>query len=499
MFSLRPSGTRSIRRWWLLAAGLPLLLSCRPAAPPAEIEAVAEETQAAELGRWSTVSNWPVVTIHALLLSNGKVMAWERRDNVLTTATRVWDPATDRFTRHPNPFVSLFCSGHTVLPDGRLMTAGGHVYRDGNGAKTLSFFDPRTNGWTRGPDMNAGRWYPTVTMLPNGETLVIGGSSSGGQEAAQNRLPQVLQRTGTWRDLTQAQQTLDLYPWMLVAPNGKVFMAGPSSRTQFLDTSGAGAWSPGPISQLGHRDYGSAVMYEPGKVLIVGGGGNPPTATAEVIDLNASSPRWTSTGSMAFARRQLNATLLPDGTVLVTGGTSASGFNNATGFVAEAELWDPATGRWTRLAPMAPRRLYHSTAVLLPDGRVLCSGGGMPASPQGGDRDHRDAQIYSPPYLFKGPRPVIASAPETVGYGASFTVTTPDAASITQVTWIRLSSVTHSFDQSQRFNRLDFTRGQGVLTVTTPSRREVCPPGPYLLFILKGNGVPSVGRIVRIL
>src|SRR5439155_8769185 len=114
-------------------------------------------------------------------------------------------------------------------------------------------------------------------------------------------------------------------------------------------------------------DYGSAVMYLPGKILYAGGGNNPPTNTAEIIDLNQPNPTWANTGSMAYARRQMNATLLPTGDVLVTGGTSASGFNNAAGAVHAAERWSPARGEWATLANHALIRMYHSTYLLRPD------------------------------------------------------------------------------------------------------------------------------------
>jgi hypothetical protein len=288
---------------------------------------------------------------------------------------------------------------------------------------------------------------------------------------------------------------------MYLAPNGKVFTAGPQTMTSYLDTSGTGAWTDIAASANGHREYGSSVLYDEGKILIAGGSPpdhvTPTTASAETLDLGTASPAWTATDPMAYARRQHNATLLPDGTVLVTGGTSATGFNNSTGAVLAAELWDPETGAWRTLAGMQVPRLYHSTALLLPDGRVLSAGGGHPSDGEHGDPDHPDAEIYSPPYLFKGPRPSITSAPPAVPYGQPFFVGTPDAASIAGVVLIRLSSVTHSFNQEQRIVRPGFTVAAGGLEVTAPSDPNLCPPGYYLLFLLDGNGVPSIARIVR--
>ena len=151
---------------------------------------------------------------------------------------------------------------------------------------------------------------------------------------------------------------------------------GPAQASAWLDTAGAGQWEVGPNSSVTSRDYGSAVMYEPGKVLIVGGGA--PVNTAEVIDLNVANPPWKRTGSMAFRRRQMNATILADGTVLATGGSSGSGFNNTNTPVYDAELWNPATGKWTTMAKASVIRVYHSTSVLLPDATVLNAGGGLP-------------------------------------------------------------------------------------------------------------------------
>jgi len=341
--------------------------------------------------------------------------------------------------------------------------------------------------------MNAGRWYPTVTTLANGDVLVVSGNID--NSVGENVLPEVFQtQSGTWRDLTNAQISLDLYPRMFLAPNGRVFYASPSTVTRYLDTSGTGAWTVVANRSVDvYRDYDSAVMYAAGKVLVVGGG-DPPTSTAEVIDLNAASPAWRSVAPMAVARRHLNATLLPDGQILVTGGTSGPGFNNTDTPVFAAEMWDPATETWSTMASQQFPRLYHSGAVLLPDGRVLTTGGDATA----GGIDVPQAEVYEPPYLFTGVRPPINAAPTAVVYGQTFVVATPNAASITQVTWIRLSSVTHAFNMNQRINRLSFSQAAGGLNVVAPANTDLTPPGHYMLYILNSQGVPSVASIVHI-
>jgi len=411
---------------------------------------------------------------------------------------RSWDPANQSVSILSKPGYNLFCSGHSFLADGTLFVAGGHISTF-VGLSRASTYNPFTNEWTPLPNMNDGRWYPTTTVLANGDVLVVSGSidltTTGGVNL--NTQPQVFQvATGTWRSLTNAELAQDLYPPMLLAPNGKVFNAGPQVTTRYLDTSGTGAWSLVADRVGGYRDYGSAVMYAPGKVLVMGGG-DPPTNTAEVIDLNATSPSWRSVRSMQFARRQINAVLLPDGRVLVTGGTSGPGFNDLTPStsVYAAELWDPATETWSTMASASIPRIYHSATLLLPDGRVLSTGG----------NGHPETEIYSPPYLFKGPRPMITSAPPSVAYGQSFFVGTPDALTISKITMLRLSSVTHAFNMSQYISDLSFSQTAGDLNVTAPLAPTVgpptpvvAPPGYYLLFILNGNGVPSVARIIQL-
>lgn len=436
-------------------------------------------------GQWSALENWPTRAVHATILPDGRVFFVSYYAEALQP--HIWDPVSNTFSATaPAPY-SLFCAGHAEMADGRVFIAGGHI-ADFTGYPHVQIYDPFKNTFTQTPDMNSGRWYPTVTSLPNGDVLVVSGDEN--SNVSVDPLPQVYQvATGTWRNLTSAQLMMPLYPNMLVAPNGKIFNSGPSRTTRYLDTTGTGTWSVvGNMIFTGTRDYGPGLMYDSGKVLEVGGA-DPPTATAEVIDLTAATPAWKSTSSMHFARRQHNAVILPDGKVLIVGGSSGSGFDNSSAPVLPTEMWDPATGQFTVMASITGYRGYHSTAMLLPDGRVFSAGGNV-----GGP----NAQIFSPPYLSAGARPTISSAPASVGYGQQIFVQTPDAANIANVTWLHVGSTTHTNDQSQRFMHLSFTRTTSGLTMTTPANANLSPPGYYMLFILNATGVPSTAKIIQI-
>ena len=234
--------------------------------------------------------------------------------------------------------------------------------------------------------------------------------------------------------------------------------------------------------------------------MIAGGALSPPTNSVELIDLNARSPAWRFTRSMFHSRRMVNGTVLPDGKVLITGGTSGPGFNDESNAEFSAELWDPATEKWTELSSMRIPRVYHSVALLMPDARVLVGGGG-----EGGNgTDEPNIEMFSPPYLFNpdgslATRPRITAAPDSVARGASFQISSPDAASISRVTLVRTGSVTHSFNTTQIFMPLAFSSGgSDSLLVNAPGDPNVAPPGHYIVFVLDAQGVPSVGRIVHL-
>jgi galactose oxidase len=490
-------------------------------------------------GQWGDPFTLPNVGIHAHVLPAGLVLMWGRRDSPqqsldtdpasplapglppappATCTPFLWNPANGDMTQTPRPTLSdgttnanLFCSGHAYLPDGRLLVGGGHL-ADGHGLNQATVYDPAANTWTPTSVMNNGRWYPTGIALPSGAILVLGGSyfdPTHTPPVPHNLIPQIWSN-GNFTSIASMPDdaVADLYPRMHVASTGILYMTS-LVQTWSLDVSGGGTWTalPNVARHNGLSDYATSVPYDVDRVLFVGGG-NPPTAKAETIDLSQAQPAWVAADPMNFPRRQHNATILPDGTVLVTGGTRGGGFNDLDlgQPVHIAELWDPKTGQWTMLAAEQTDRCYHSTAVLLPDGRVLSAGGGEFILNEGTAQQvannpqdtHYDAQVFCPPYLFKGPRPQITSAPDSVHYGGTFEIGTAQPEQIAAISLIRLSSVTHSFNAGQRINFLASQIVGGTLTATAPPNANACPPGHYMLFIVDLQGVPSVAKIIQV-
>jgi hypothetical protein len=341
--------------------------------------------------------------------------------------------------------------------------------------------------------MAAGRWYPTVTPLNNGEMLITSGRVD---------TPEVRTLAGNLRSLSSASLSLPLYPWMDVAPNGLAFYSGPDQTLRALNPSGTGSWQTFGQRDSINRDYGGHAIFDIGKMLVAGGGSS--TKDARVVDFNGPTPQVSSTAPMAFGRRQHNLTVLADGSVLATGGNSSgASLVDLNAGVYPAELWSPATGQWRTLAAMQVTRQYHSTALLLPDGRVLSAGGGICGTCDTVGYLAKNAEIFSPPYLFQAdgtpaPRPSIDAAPASTTYGATMAVGTPDPASISKVALIRLGAVTHSNNMEQRYIPLSFSRGATTITATAPNNSNIAPPGIYMLFIVDANGVPSLARMVSV-
>jgi hypothetical protein len=456
-----------------------------------------------QVGQWGPVVDWPVVGVHVALLENGKVLAYDSVGDNATetyevhdhTRATVWDPATGTQTPVNVTGYNIFCSGLAHLMDGSLFVAGGNKNAQFEGIVETHVFDSDTNRWSLGPNMAAGRWYPSVTPLRNAELLITAGGPD---------IPEVRKTDGGLRALNTASLNLPLYPWIDVAPDGRAFYSGPDQTMRSLDTAGGGSWESFGQRDSLDRSYGGHALYDVGKILVAGGASS--SNDARVIDLNGATPQVSDTAPMASGRRQHNLTVLADGTVLATGGNSSGAPSvDLDNGVYTAELWDPATGQWQTLAAMQVTRQYHSTALLLPDARVLSSGGGICSTCDSVGYLAKNAEVFSPPYLFKkdgsgelAPRPEITSAPDEVTYNAPFAISTPNAASISKVALVRLGAVTHSVNMEQRYVPLSFTADSGAVNATAPANANIAPPGVYMLFVIDAEGVPSVSRMVRV-
>jgi len=430
-------------------------------------------------------------------MPNGKILMYDGQLSYGNTAI-AWDPIANTVDWAPVPS-NIFCTGNEVLADGRVIIVGGHVASH-VGLPNANIFDPSTESWTVLPNMSYARWYPTATMNSDGTIIVTSGETD--CDGCDVPVQEVYNpSTNSWSQLSGAPFTFPYYPATYVLPTGLILVAGTSENAIVSQQLNLGTltWSSIGGSAV---DGGSSAMYLPGKFLKTGKSIDPDLATvpslatAYVLDTTQSSPAWVQVASMNFARAFHNTTLLPDGTVLVTGGGTTTNPTGVSDAVLPAELWSPTTQSWTVLASMQAPRLYHSEALLLPDGRVLISGGGR-FNDDTESTDQFSVEFFAPPYLFKGARPTITSAPSQLVYNQPFTIITPNAPQIASVSLIRFGAVTHAFNVGQRFIPLTFSVGSGSLNVTAPVNSDLAPAGYYLLFIVNSVGVPSVAAIVH--
>jgi hypothetical protein len=475
--------------------------------------------QADVQGQWNTLPySMTINPIHVALMHNGKILVIAGSGNCPSTLAGcpsgppygganqsgavVLDPIASNITQL-SVGRDMFCNGMTVLADGQVLTTGGTLaYDPFKGSQKTSIFDPATNTFTDVQNMAHGRWYPTVTMLGDGRIMTFSGVDENGNT---NSAVEIYTEGSGWSQQVIAPFTPDLYPRLQVLPNGKVFASGAPAASFIFDPSTNSFTQNVATTNYGSsRVYGSSVLlpltpannYDP-KVMILGGN-SPATATTELIDLGASSPAWQSGPAMSQPRIEMDAVLLPTGKVLAIGGSATD--EAASTASLNADLYDPATNSFSSAGTNVFARLYHSVALLLPDATVWVAGG----NPSRGTYESH-MEIYQPAYLFtrdgnnnviSATRPTIASAPSNIAWGGSFTVSTPDAANISQAVLVRPGSSTHAFDFDQRQVSMSFTAGSGTLTVTAPPNGNIAPPGYYMLFILNSAGVPSVGSFV---
>ncbi|GAA2600990.1 hypothetical protein GCM10010435_95460 [Winogradskya consettensis] len=482
-------------------------------------------------GAWQVMPfNSPVRAIHTVVLKNGDVLLVAGSGNDPdafaqgTFKTSVYHPRTGTFTAVATP-ADLFCSGHVQLSDGRVLIMGGnkdypaadasHGYK---GLKDSYIFDPATSAYTKVNDMSAGSWYPSATVMGNGDVISLGGLGEDSSGTVATQYFNAAQQR--WLSLGETKQTWNfwgLYPSMILMQDGRLFYSGSHVFGNGTPGTGASIYNYGteaitPVGGLqrkDERDQSMSVLLPPAqdqRVLTIGGGNidsNPDAnRLTDIIDLKQANPVYqpgpllpsgTMTGGVPQTATQgkmyVSTVLLPDGKVFETGG----GLHNRADPVYEASMFDPVTSTFNAgMATDPVPRTYHSSAFLLPDGRVMAVGD----NPGDGSFDMR-ISVYSPPYLFKGSRPQITSLSGTQwAYGSTNTIKVDEP--ITRAALIRPEAVTHSSDPNQRFVDLPMTVNGTTIGLNLTSNPNLAPPGWYMLFALGTNGVPSVAEWVHV-
>ncbi|MEH1934578.1 MAG: galactose oxidase-like domain-containing protein [Nostoc sp.] len=461
--------------------------------------------------KWQVLSySAPILPVHAALLRTGKIFFFcgsGNDPNQLNTPYNsvVWDVNKGTFSRQAPPVdsnnqpIDLFCAGHSFTPDGMLIIAGGTLrYDPFYGSLSVLMFDPIAEKLVKKPSMNNGRWYPTLLTLGSGRIFAMSGLDKDGKL---NRQPEIY--SSTFANGWNAFPTASSYPQyaqIFLLSNGNIFysgahMGGSAVTPRILTLPGTFTQSiteklvPG-LQDPDFGDQGASVLLPPAqdqRVMIIGGGNSNNTATSRVniVNLKATNPTYVGARFLKYARKHHSAVLLPDRTVFVCNGSKMN--EDTTQSMLPAEIYNPATNIWTAVAKQNVPRVYHSVALLLPDGRVATAGG----NPKRRVNELR-LEIYSPAYMSRS-RPIIQKAPQTLSYGLQFTIQTPQAANIKWVSLIRPMATTHCCDTEQRLVDVPINfRNATSLNVTVTDNRNIAPPGWYMLFISDNNGTPSV-------
>jgi len=499
-----------------------------------EVAAATEPQQnPAVFGQWTIPFHSGVVGIQASVLHTGKVLFYTFKDpwndvNMALGECTVMDPVTGEINFMPMDY-DLFCAGPVHLKDGRVFVAGGQ-----NEAfhQTHTFTPAGDSGtWDFTGNMSDERWYATATALQDGRVHIISGTKTDPAPGSPLAGPEPESPLNDVYEIYDPASGISppmdasflnqaspyaLFPHVYLLPGGELMIQAELKTWFFrVDTQQL----DGPILSSGAhpRTYplgagGVLLPLHPdttppyrARVMLIGGGmeplatTTPASAECEILDLGAANPAWQMVAPLAHGRVMPDTVLLPDGKVLATNG-SASGFaDNMAEPVFTAELYDPEANTWTTLADMRVPRLYHATALLLPDARVLTAGTDGTFNPEPFNIPNTRVEVFSPPYLFKGPRPEITVAPAAVTYGQQFTVDCTQTAAISSVVFMRPGSTTHGVNMDQRAVGLTIvSRAGNTLTLEAPTLNTVAPPGFYMLFLLNDQGIPSVAKFVHV-
>lgn len=390
--------------------------------------------------------------------------------------------------------------------------------QDYQGRKETYEFNPYTEKYERVADMHEKRWYPTLTALPDGKVLSVSGLDGGGQvvDGSQNEIYDPV--TKQWTIRPDLDMYFPTYPSLFqTAVPGRLFYSGsnagygPEDRGRdpgFWDlTDNSFTKVPGlrdpDLMETSTSAWVGPVQNQ--TVMVVGGGGIGESARSskriDLIKLDGAQPRFEPGPDLPEGTRYAHAVTLPDDTTLITNGSSDYRGRGASDNHI-ARLYHAATNSLSVVADPLVGRNYHSSALLLPDGRVLTVGSDPlfrdKKNSIAGEFDQR-IEIFTPPYLYRGDRPVITDAAATATRGATFTATLDPGRPIVSARLIRPGSATHMLNTDQRSIEVAIVKnGDGSTAFRVPAEPALVPPGPYLLFVVDDAGVPSVGRWVTV-
>ena len=453
-------------------------------------------TDPAVIGSWSDAKNpgTKTIGISAVMLHTGKVLLFGGKYTSMdkNTASYLYDPVTGTGHEVPAP-AAVFCGSVVQLADGRVLSVGGTT-KIPQGIPDIWTFNPVSEQWVRQPDTPLGRYYPTSTKLADGTVVITAGTEADG--VTKNPTVELYTPPQPGADVGTLQvvgpnHVTGYYPRQWLMPDGNVLQVD-GRNSYSLNTQ---SWQWTSLLKLpAGNGAGSAGLMLPGgpsgstRVLMVGGlQAGVGTTTTEKYDYANPSAGWSYGNPMPSPRTHMNVVQVPDGSAYGIGGNDSGLYN-----VGEYQTmkYDPGTDTWTNMAVQTPRRAYHSTAVLLPDGRIMSAGD----TGAGGGRQLID--FFSPPYLFQGPRPVIDAAPSNVAYGDTFSITTSGAPA-TEAVLMAPGATTHADEMNARRVELAVTPTAGGFSATAPSPR-VAPPGYYMLFTVTADGIPSVASWVHL-
>ncbi len=470
--------------------------------PEPGLGALIDEDDWINTGRWGDLIEWPEIAVGAANMTDGRIVTWASyvddffgANTELTTAS-IFNPDTGVFEDAEYSGHNMFCAGVSMLADGRVFIAGG-----GTHVSTVSVFED--NQFREIDSMAMARWYPTSTTLPSGQVLTsLGTTASGNSELwTQGYGWQLLDNVALNSAYDFPYSYSDWYPALNVSPDGSLFHPGPNNELFSINLDQDDAYTAhGPREVNGNdRLYNTTVIYDEGKMLVAGGGNRDSKNTALTIDLNGAAPVVEPTEPMHNARAMQNSVVLPNGEVLVIGGNTSGIQFSDEGSILTPEIWNPDTGEWREAAPHKKPRNYHSTALLLQDGRVISMGGGMCGECKS---NHQNGEIYEPPYLFDGignkaARPSINGGAAAAKAGDAITLI--GSNDIVEFNMIRLAAVTHHHTTDQRLVPAPFNKvGAGNYELQLNSNSNVLIPGYYWIFGLNAQGVPSEGHQIEV-